>query len=44
MGRPPPKGGLATLPTTPPVGGLVREVFDLAVSLNVVRVGVGAQW
>ena len=43
---PPPKGGLATLPTTPPplVGGSAREVSDLAVSLNVVGVGVGAQW
>ena len=44
----PPKGGLATLPTTPPplVGGSAREVSDLAVSLNVVGVGVGvgAQW
>ena len=43
---PPPKGRLATLPTTPPplVGGSAREVSDLAVSLNVVGVGVGAQW
>ena len=43
---PPPKGGLATLPTTPPplVGGSAREASDLAVSLNVVGVGVGAQW
>ena len=43
-GATPPKGGLATLPTTPPplVSGSVREVSDLAVSLNVV--GVGAQW
>ena len=42
----PPKGGLVTLPTTPPplVGGSAREVSDLAVSLNVVGVGVGAQW
>ena len=41
-----PEGGLATLPTTPPplVGGSAREVSDLAVSLNVVGVGVGAQW
>ena len=45
-GATPPKGGLATLPTTPPplVGGSAREVSDLAVSLNVVGVGVGAQW
>ena len=42
-GATPPKGGLATLPTTPPplVGGSVREVSDLAVSLNVVGVGRG---
>ena len=42
----PPEGGLATLPTTPPplVGGSAREVSDLAVFLNVVGVGVGAQW
>ena len=41
----PPEGGLATLPTTPPplVGGSAREVSDLAVSLNVAGVGVGAQ-
>ena len=39
----PPKGDLATLPTTPPplVGSLVREVSDLAISLNVVGVEVG---
>ena len=45
-GATPPKGGLATLPTTPPplVGGSATEVSDLAVSLNVVGVGVGAQW
>ena len=44
-GATPPKGGLATLPTTPPpLGGSAREVSDLAVSLNVVGVGVGAQW
>ena len=45
-GATPPKGGFATLPTTPPppVGGSAREVSDLAVSLNVVGVGVGAQW
>ena len=45
-GATPPKGGLATLPTTPPplVGSSAREVSDLAVSLNVVGVGVGAQW
>ena len=40
-----PKGGLATLPTTPPlVGGSAREVSDLVVFLSVVGVGVGAQW
>ena len=40
------KGRLAMLPTTLPllVSGLAREVFDLAVSLNVVGVEVGAQW
>ena len=40
------EGGLATLPTTLPplVGGLAREVSDLAVSLNVVGVEIGAQW
>ena len=45
-GATPPKGGLAVLLTTPPplVGGSAREVSDLAVSLNVVGVGVGAQW
>ena len=47
-GATPPKGGLATLPTTPPplVGSSAREVSDVAVSLNVigVGVGVGAQW
>ena len=38
------KGGLVTLPTTlPPLVGSAREVSDLAVSLNVVGVGVGAQ-
>ena len=42
----PPEGVLATLPTTPPplVGGSAREVSDLAISLNFVGVGVGAQW
>ena len=42
----PPEGGLATLPTTTPplVGGSAREVSDLAVSLNVIGVGVGEQW
>ena len=41
---PPPKSGLATLPTTPSplFGSLAREVSDLAVSLNIT--GVGAQW
>ena len=45
-GATPPKGGLATLPTTPPplVGGSAREVSDLAVSLNVVGVEVGGHW
>ena len=45
-GATPPKGALATLPTTPPplVGGSATEVSDLAVSLNVVGVGVEAQW
>ena len=45
-GATPPKGGFATLPTTPPplVGGSAREVSDPAVSLNVVGVGLGAQW
>ena len=42
----PPKGGLATLPTTLPplVGGWVREVSDLTVSLNIAGVEVGVQW
>ena len=41
-----PEGGLATFPTTPPplVGGSAKGVSDLAVFLNVVGVGVGAQW
>ena len=44
-GATPPKGGLATLPTTPPpLVGSAREVSDLAVSLKLVGVGVGAQW
>ena len=38
----PPKGGLVTLPTTPPplVSGSAREVSDLAVSLNIAGVVV----
>ena len=42
----PPMMGLATLPTTLPplVSGSAREVSDIAVSLNVVGVEVGAQW